>query len=71
MIREKNVSTEFKTHKNMKKCYENDPIFMTCTSIIKFALISIFSSNIIMNDLIKLNINYEQVIHTCTLGFWD
>lgn len=70
MIREKNVSTEFKMHKNMKRCYENESIFMTCTSIIKFALISI-SSIIIMNDLIKLNINYEQVIHTCTLGFWD
>ena len=49
MIREKNVSTEFKMHKNMKKCYENESIFMTCTSIIKFALISI-SSIIIMND---------------------
>ena len=69
MIREKNVNTEFKMHKNMKnvKKWIN---FNDMYKHIKFALISI-SSIVIMNDLIKLNINYEQMIHTCTLGFWD
>ena len=69
MIREKNVNTEFKMHKNsknVKKWINLNDMYKH----IKFALISI-SSIIIMNDWIKLNINYEQMIHTCTLGFWD